>query len=198
MTISTPKPTPTTLTLRLKFHRTTVLLHADPLLSSRALQSDLLHALHDTHPTRLLHGRPLPSSPSALHIARLVDPTDAEQGWVEIVGGASDENDDENEDEVDELDEMDEAPPKKKGPGRPKGKGAKKGRGGGGAGAGAGGDGKSLKELGVKDGMVLAFRWAGEVQRDDGETEVLEWEEWDVVWPRYEDTYGLEDEGIVE
>ncbi|KAK8169216.1 hypothetical protein BKA80DRAFT_269035, partial [Phyllosticta citrichinensis] len=84
MTISTPKATPATLTLRLKFHRTTVLLHADPLLSSSALQSDLLHALRDTHPSNILHGRPLPALPSALQIARLVDPTDAEQGWVEI------------------------------------------------------------------------------------------------------------------
>ncbi|KAK7537399.1 uncharacterized protein J3D65DRAFT_625382 [Phyllosticta citribraziliensis] len=187
MTISTPKPTPATLTLRLKFHRTTVLLHADPLLSSSALQSDLLHALRDTHPSNILHGRPLPASPGALQIARLVDPTDAEQGWVEIIG--SSENDD-----IDAEDE--EEAPRKKGPGRPStGKG--KGKGAATSSSAIGGAGKSLKELGVKEGMALAFRWAGEVQRD-GEVEVLEWEDWDVQWPRYEDTYGLEDEGIVE
>ncbi|KAK8193785.1 uncharacterized protein BKA78DRAFT_379334 [Phyllosticta capitalensis] len=188
--MASTKPTPSTLTLRLKFHRTSVLLHVDPILSISALKADLLHAIRDTHPDGKLHGRPLPASPSDLQLARLVDPADPAQGWQLIADGDSTPEGEEEDEEAAEA-----AAPKKKGRGRPKGKDAAAAAD---SGNGSSNGDKSMKSLGIKDGMALAFRWAGEAQQRDGETETLEWEDWDVKWPHFEDTFNLEDEGMVE
>ncbi|KKY14848.1 hypothetical protein UCDDS831_g07926 [Diplodia seriata] len=195
-------PSSTTWTLRLKHNKTTVLLHVDPLQTLASVRAELLHCLRETFPEDNNNnnggGRPLPADPAELQLAKMRDPSDPERGWVLLVsgggggGGGSDE----------------------KGKGRAKAK-AKAASGGGG-----GGGADSLKAVGVKDNSVLAFRWGvragrdgdgdgdagGEMELDeddeDGEGDVGDDDDdaWDVVLPKYEDSYmdALEDEGIVE
>ncbi|KAL1635442.1 hypothetical protein SLS58_010251 [Diplodia intermedia] len=190
-------PSSTTWTLRLKHNKTTVLLHVDPLQTLASVRAELLHCLHETFPDNNNNnggggGRPLPADPAELQLAKMRDPSDPERGWVLLVsgggggGGGSDE----------------------KGKGRAKAK----------AKAASGGGADSLKAVGVKDNSVLAFRWGVRAGRDGdagGDMEVDEDDEdgegdvgnddddddaWDVVLPKYEDSYmdALEDEGIVE
>ncbi|KAB2580981.1 hypothetical protein DBV05_g468 [Lasiodiplodia theobromae] len=165
-------PSSTTWTLRLKHNKTTVLLHVDALQTLASVRAELLHCLRETCPEGIA-GKPLPADPAELQLAKMQDPSDPDKGWVLLTGTSSGGDG-----------------------GDSKGKGRAK--------AAAAGE-ESLKAEGVKDNAVLAFRWGGEKgtgQDDEGGMEIEEDgdDAWDVVLPKYEDTYmdGLEDEGIVE
>ncbi|OJD36637.1 uncharacterized protein BKCO1_10000143 [Diplodia corticola] len=197
-------PSATTWTLRLKHAKTTVVLHVDPQQTLGSVRAELLHCLRETCPDGVPctvsappggneKKKALPADAAALQLAKMRDPSDPERGWVALLvddavaaaGGGDEEEEEEGE---------------KKGKG--KGRARERARARGAAGL-------RLKEVGVKDGAVLAFRWGGgeEKARVGAEMEVdLDGEEggddgaWDVVLPKYEDSYmdGLEDEGIVE
>ncbi|KAF1364277.1 hypothetical protein EJ07DRAFT_98744 [Lizonia empirigonia] len=149
------QPTPLTWTLRLKSHRTTFLLHTDPLSPFSALKRALHTALTETG----LHASPdgppipLPASPSAIQLGRPVDPQDPSQGFM--LG--------EWEEAADSDVEVEGA----KGKGKAKGKGVKRG---------AGGD--CPKGAGLKDGAILAFRWEGEgMQGGEWEVQIASFED---------------------
>ncbi|KAF2144031.1 uncharacterized protein K452DRAFT_285238 [Aplosporella prunicola CBS 121167] len=58
-------------------------------------------------------------------------------------------------------------------------------------------DGPSLKDVGLKDNGVLAFRWGEEAANaPDQILDEDEGEQWDVIMPKYEETYFPEDEGV--
>lgn len=159
-------PTPQTWTLRLKSHRTTILLHIDPLTTFTTIKSTLYTALQETGFRADSHGPeiPLPSSPSAIQLGRPIDPLDVSQGfalgeWETPV-------------EDDEVAVEDEAV---KGKGKGKGKKVQ------------GGVEDCPKGAGLKDGAVLAFRWEG----DEG----TEGDDWGVKVASFEDAYGVVNEG---
>lgn len=178
-------PTPLTWTLRLKSHRTTVLLHTDPLASFLTLKTALYSALTDTG----LHASspaspaiPLPASPADIKLARPIDPLDPSAGFVlgewetgfRTSGSASDD-----EVAVDE-EEMGGAQAKGKGKGKAKAEMA--------------GGADCPKGAGLKDGGVLAFRWEGDgVVEAEGEGD----KSWGVQIARFEDAYGVVNEGDV-
>jgi hypothetical protein len=51
----------------------------------------------------------------------------------------------------------------------------------------------TLKSVGIRDNLALAFRWRDKESMDFG----LEDEEWDVIIPTFEDIYGVENVGDV-
>ena len=160
---------PTTWTLRLKHARTTILLQADSHLPLSTLRSDLLTALHQTRPDGTLNSQTIPSSEKDVLLTKPIDADDLTVGWERL-------------DEDDDLGIEDEG----------KGKGK--------AGAKKASTGPSVKDVGLKDGAVLAFKFRGEEDgvliRKDGEEEMLDEglgggdENWDVVVPSLEETYG--------
>jgi hypothetical protein len=75
--------TPQTWTLRFKHHRTTILLHTDPLTPLSTLKSNLLLALRDTKPSGI-ESRPLPTSPSQIKLAKPINPLEISEGWEPI------------------------------------------------------------------------------------------------------------------
>jgi len=82
------EPNPSTWTLRLKHHKTTILLHIDPLQTLASLKEDLLLALQQTCPHQTLHGKQLPSAAGAFAIAKPRDPLDvAAKGWERLPAG---------------------------------------------------------------------------------------------------------------
>lgn len=165
-------PSSTTWTLRLKHHKTTVLLHAEALQTLTSLCAELLYALRETYPDGIVAGKPLPAAAEDIQLAKLQDATDPEKGWVLLssVAATSINNS--------------------------KGKGKSAGGEGSLKAAGVkdnavlafrwGGDAEVGGVREDEDGM--------EVEEDAAVGE------WDVVWARYEDTYmdGLDDEGIAE
>ncbi|OCL12804.1 hypothetical protein AOQ84DRAFT_352331 [Glonium stellatum] len=172
-------PSPLTWTLRLKHHKTTVLLHCDPLQTFQSIKTALLAALNETNPTGTLNNRPLPSSPDEIILGRPVDLNNPERGfslgeWEKARGGL-------------DADESE---------GAGKGKGKRKSI----AGEGMGTK-DCLKGAGLRDGVVLAFRWGEEDEDEDEGEEDMEMglgekkENWDVVLPAYEDAYGVENTG---
>lgn len=173
-------PSPLTWTLRLKHHKTTVLLHCDPLQTFRSIKTALLAALNETNPDGTLNNRVLPSSPHEIILGRPVDLNNPEEGfllgeWEKARGGL-----DAGESE-----------------GAGKGKGKRKSIAGEGTGAK-----DCLKGAGLRDGAVLAFKWGGKDEEgeedEDVEMRLGEKEEnWDVIIPAYEDAYGVENTGDV-
>ncbi|KAF2840999.1 hypothetical protein M501DRAFT_931138 [Patellaria atrata CBS 101060] len=80
------QPSPITYTLRLKFHKTTVLLHVDPLQTLHSLRSDLLTALRQTCPDGTIGGLALlPDTPEEIELAVPRDLNDASKGWVRVL-----------------------------------------------------------------------------------------------------------------
>jgi len=71
---------PQTWTLRFKHHKTTVLLHSDPLTPISTLKTNLLSSLRDTKPSGI-KSRPIPISPSEIQLAIPVDPLEISKGW---------------------------------------------------------------------------------------------------------------------
>jgi hypothetical protein len=163
---------PETWTLRFKAHKTTVILHVNPLHTFSTIKSHLYNALEETtlkHP-ETGESIPLPPSPSDIQLGRPVNINDAHEGFQ--LGEWEYTGDDEEEEEG----------------GKGKGK--------------AKADGKGLKDCpkgaGLKDGAVLAFRWAGDGSWDgEEEDEIKEGDMWGVQLATFEDAYGVANEGDV-
>ncbi|KAF2708045.1 hypothetical protein K504DRAFT_334975, partial [Pleomassaria siparia CBS 279.74] len=167
-------PTPLTWTLRFKAHKTTVLLHTDPLTTFATIKAQLHAALQETQLHSPDTGAPiaLPSTPSAIQLGRARNPNDAGRGFV--LGEWEDGAGAEGSVVVDDEEEMVVVL------GKGKGKAA------------AGGKRKMEikdcpKGAGLRDGAVLAFRWLGEGMwdGDDDDEDRL----WGVKFARLEDTY---------
>lgn len=129
-------PTPQTWTLRLKSHKTTVLLHIDPLHTFDTIKAALYDALQQTefrHPDTGA-AIPLPPSPSDIQLGRPVNINDAHEGFK--LG----------EWEYNSIDDAEEVEGKGKGKAKavaPGGKGAASAK-------------QCPKGAGLKDGAVLA------------------------------------------
>ena len=175
------KPTSSTWTIRFKHHRTTILLHIDPQQTFSTIRADLLKAISDTNPNGTFNNQTIPRNPDNVLLARPIDPNDLTYGWELLQ--RSDGDDDSGL----------------------SGKGKGKGK----AGVSATG-GKARKEnrfedcpqgAGLKDGSVVAFKFKSTEdagwQAVDGEGEdediAIPTEEWDVVVPSMEETYGDQD-----
>jgi len=146
--MSTVNPSPTTWTLRIKYHKTTILLHADPFQSVQRLKQDLLDSLRAIKPSStFLNGRSLPSSASQIQLARPYDALDPTSGWELI-------------------EESDDVTLQANGPdGKGKGKAKVK----------PNSSEFTLKGAGLKDNLALAFRWQDKESMDAG-LEDEEWD----------------------
>ncbi|KAK3073335.1 hypothetical protein LTR53_005183 [Teratosphaeriaceae sp. CCFEE 6253] len=195
MTPAVP-PTRHTWILRFKQHRTTILLHVDPLQKLSAVRAELLKAIQQTNPSGLLNGRAVPESAQDILLARPADSNDLSLGWEPIGEGSEGGLDRTPKDDA-------------------KGKGKGKAAVGPTLSAKAGGKTDatdSPQGVGLRDGGVVAFKFRsesvakggdavidigedGDEKALDGETLVGEArpEKWDVVVPTMEETYG--DEG---
>ncbi|TID16091.1 hypothetical protein E2P81_ATG08950 [Venturia nashicola] len=71
-------------TLRLKHHKTTILLHVSPLTTPTSIKTSLLKALNERLPSGNLNGYPIPKDASDIRLAKAVDPLELEQGWEEL------------------------------------------------------------------------------------------------------------------
>lgn len=170
-------PNPQTWTLRLKSRKTTVLLHIDPLSTFDSIKAQLYTALRDTGLKDPETGAsiPLPHSSSDIQLGRPIDTHDAQQGF--------------------QLGEW-ERPAEESEEDGGKGKGKAKAK------AKTSGVEDCPKGAGLRDGAVLAFRWAGDgiwdggeevVERDIGEGADM----WGVKLASFEDAYGVSNEGDV-
>ena len=178
-------PSSQTWTLRLKSRKTTVLLHVDPLHTFATIKSFLYDALKETGLKDSQTGEsiPLPSSPSEIQFGRPVNINDAHEGfqlgeWEYPVAEEEAEG------------------------GKGKAKAGRKSNSG--ATASAANVKDCPKGAGLKDGAVLAFRWAGDgtwdgseedrdvdVERERGEKEG---DMWGVKLASFEDAYGVDNE----
>lgn len=172
-------PSPQTWTLRLKSRKTTVLLHVDPLNTFTAIKASLYDALQDTGLKDPETGEtiPLPDSPSDIQLARPVDPLDAQQGF--------------------KLGEWEYQPEEEEDTGKGKGKAKAGTKTNGGPTVGISNAKDCPKGAGLKDGAVLAFRWAGDGIWDgsnDAEDQETGASMWGVKLASFEDAYGVENE----
>lgn len=184
-------PSPRSWILHFKHHRSTILLHVDPLQKLSSVRTELLAALYATQPSGLFNGHRIPDGEGEVILARPRDQNDLSAGWEKI-----------GEDEDDELVPEED----------------KKGKGKAVVGS-ASAKGKASKDkitdcpqgVGLRDGGIVAFRFRSEAEgarkeedegidvdeedeKLDGETLVGEPEKevWDVVVPTMEETYGEE------
>lgn len=166
-------PSPLTWTLRLKSRKTTVLLHVDPLHTFSTIKSQLYDALNETGlkdpETREII--PLPDSPSDIQLGRPVDINDASQGFQ--LG----------EWELPAVEEEDDG-----GKGKGKAKAGKPAK----SATQAGAD--CPKGANLKDGAVLAFRWAGDGIWDGGDDADMEDNSWGVTLASFRDAYDVDNE----
>ncbi|KAK1067216.1 hypothetical protein LTR74_006584 [Friedmanniomyces endolithicus] len=177
------RPKSSTWILRFKHHRTTILLHVDPLQEFTSIRAELLKAIRQTCPFGTLNGHAIPEDAGELLLARPVDSNDLSLGWKALGREAG---------------EGAEQEPKGKGKApvamANSGKKVVKGK-----------PTDCPQAVGLRDGDMVAFRFrseAGVVQNnqgedsgvnEDGETLVGAGgvlEKWDVVVPTLEDTYG--------
>ncbi|EOA86688.1 hypothetical protein ACJQWK_09022 [Exserohilum turcicum] len=179
-------PSPQTWTLRLKSHKTTVLLHVDPLHTFDTIKASLYSALEQTDLRHADTGAaiPLPASPSDIQFGRPVNINDANEGFK--LG----------EWEYSGLDSADEDVVTSS-----KGKGKAR------ASAKSTTDTHNVKACpkgaGLRDGAVLAFRWVGdgnwegEDEDEDGSNSEggrldRPGSMWGVKLASFEDAYGVE------
>lgn len=179
------KPSPQTWTLRIKNNRTTLLLHVDPLQKLSSVKSEILKAVQQTHPDGHLNGITIPTQAEDILLAKPIDINDLSVGWEPL------------EPHADKLLE-----------------GGDSGKGKGKAVAGSStskkdGAKNSAKDspqgAGLRDGGIVAFKFRTERERmyaewkrvdgdEDGDESMLaeeeSGEEWDVVVPTLEETYG--------
>jgi len=181
-----------TWTLRFKNHRSTILLHVDPLQQLNSVRAELLKAVRQSHPDGKLNGYAIPDDETDILLARPADINDLTLGWEPL------EHDD----------SLDDALVEEKSTGKGKGK----------AGSSKAKSGKDKlsdcpQGAGLRDGGVVAFKFKGQAQAEreaadegievedeeklDGETLVgtETAEKWDVVVPSMEETYGDGEEG---
>lgn len=72
-------------TLRFKHHKSTTLLHVDPLQSFATIKAELIHALNDVyHDGRLPSGLQIPESPSDILLGKAKDHHDLTRGFERI------------------------------------------------------------------------------------------------------------------
>jgi len=177
--MAAPTPSPQTYTLRLKSHRTTLLLHTDPLQTLLSLKREILRALFQTHPEGHLNGAQIPKNAEDILLAKPVDAHDLSAGWVSLeTSGTGDLF----EDDV-----------SSKGKGKAAVNGTKK--------KGPGRDG-TVQAAGLRDGGVVAFKFrsteaAARMEDDEDDEGIAELgvvgvreEKWDVVVPNLDETYG--------
>ena len=180
-------PSPQTWTLRLKSHKTTILLHVDPLNTFSTIKSYLYDALQDTGLRNHETGQSidLPSSPDEIQLGRPLNINDAHEGFQlgEWEYAPADEEDD-------------------TGKGKGKAKAGKKVNGA--ATTGIANLKDCPKGAGLKDGAVLAFRWAGDGTWD-GVDDGMDVDNssgrggkagdmWGVKLASFEDAYGVDNE----
>ncbi|KAF2768937.1 hypothetical protein EJ03DRAFT_111084 [Teratosphaeria nubilosa] len=182
------QPTSKTWTLRFKHHRTTVLLHVDPLQKLSSVRAELLKAVQQTCPDGKFDGHAIPTNEADILLARPSDINNLSLGWEPL------QHDFDLDAALTEADT-----------GKGKGKAS--------VSAAQGKPGRSqvtdsVQGAGLRDGGVVAFKFRGEgdggAQADDegvdvegedrldGETLVGEpvTENWDVVVPSMEEIYG--------
>jgi hypothetical protein len=174
-------PSPQTWTLRLKSRKTTVLLHVDPLQTFSSIKSHLYNALKETgHKDPETHQSiPLPDSPEDIQLARPVDVHDAQQGFQlgewELRADESEEDSGKGKGKAKAGKNPNDTTVLKSGKECPKG-------------------------AGLKDGAVLAFRWAGDGTwdgNDDADTDQDLTESsnmWGVKLASFDDAYGVNNE----
>lgn len=156
--------------MRFKYHKSTVVLHVDPDQSIEGLKENLLYALRDVKPSpHFLNGRSPPSSISQIRLAMPRNPPDLGEGWEFF---------DESPGFQIEVEDDGDSKGKSKGKGKAKTESSV----------------LTVREAGIKDNAVFAFRW-----RDDENAvgvgdadEPMEEGEWDVVIPTFDDAYGME------
>jgi hypothetical protein len=165
------KPTPHTWTLRFKHNRSTILLEVDPLQKMSSIRAELLQAIKETNPTGKLNNQDIPSSSEDIVFGRAVDRNNLKLGFQAIEQDTS------------------EADPKGKGKAAATGTVKSKA---------LGADVKDCPQgAGLKNADVVAFKF--KTGKEDEDEDELQAEEWDVVAPTMEDTYGdeeLQDEGV--
>jgi hypothetical protein len=185
-------PNPRTWILRFKLNRTTVVLHIDPLQSLNSVKQELLTALQQTHLAGTINGLSIPQNSADILLARPKDINDLTLGF-ESIESAPSSIDSESDAVV--------------GAGKGKGKAvAAPSKTVGGRSAKA-----QLKDCpqgaGLRDHGIVAFKFRKadadvvisieEDEEDEGiavareDMEGVE-EEWDVVVPSFEETYGEE------
>ncbi|SMQ45090.1 unnamed protein product [Zymoseptoria tritici ST99CH_3D7] len=164
------KPTPHTWTLRFKHNRSTILLEVDPLQTLLSVRADLLQALQESNPNGELNKQKIPSNPEAIVLGRAVDRNNLKLGFETIKKDTSEPD--------------------------PKGKG-KAAVTGGGKSRTVGADVMDCPQgAGLKNADVVVFKF--KTGNEDHDVDELQAEEWDVVIPTMEDTYGddeVHDEG---
>ncbi|KAK5109153.1 hypothetical protein LTR62_007515 [Meristemomyces frigidus] len=171
-------PSPHTWTLRLKHNRSTILLHVDPLQNLHSVRAELLKAVRATNPSGSFHGHTIPQHESDILLARAVDSNDLTLGWESLEKG---------EEELELVED-------RKGKGKASAVQASKDK-----------MTDCPQGMGLKDGGVLAFKFrtgddearerGDEFEAEDelaGENLVGNEaaEDWDVVVPSMEETYG--------
>jgi hypothetical protein len=172
------QPSSRTTILRFKHHRSTILLHVDPLQSFASIKKELLLAITETNPSGTFNGHSIPQNPDEILLAKPINPNDLDAGWTLIESVDGEES---------------------SGKGKAKASTTSTSK--------AGGKAQSqLKDCpqghGMRDMSVVAFKFKSEsesrqaeVGEDDGD-EAIEVadedkkEEWDVVVPTMEETYG--------
>nr|POE92365.1 hypothetical protein CFP56_70436 [Quercus suber] len=167
---------PRTWTLRFKHHRSTIILHVDPLQKFPLVRAELLKAIQQTNVGGQLNGVDVPSDCDAILLAKLKDNNNLRSGWEQL---------EKNDEDLFADDDM-------------KGKGKAK--------APAKSSNKSAvrdcpQGAGLRDGSMVAFKFKSEAQAEgngilDDEPFLSEPETWDVVIPSMEETYGDQDEGV--
>lgn len=178
-------PSPQTWTLRLKSRKTTVILHVDPLQTFSSIKSQLYEALKETGLKDPESGEsiPLPDLPSDIQLGRPVDIHDAQQGF-----------------QLGEWETTTEESEEHGGKGKGKAKAGTQSSGG--AAAGVSNVKECPKGAGLKDGAVLAFRWASDGIWDGSEDDVDQdigdgSNMWGVKLASFEDAYGVNNEADV-
>jgi hypothetical protein len=158
-------PTSKWWTLRLKRGKKTILVFADPAQSLRSLKQNLIDALKATNPSDKIDGQVIPPSPSEVELAKPIDQLDISQGWTLLDPPSLD-------------DELGPEDTHNKGKSRAKSKSRD----------------PCLKELGIKENHVLAFRFR-EPESDDSDETLGDDPGWKVEIPVYEDICGVENAG---
>ncbi|EME46591.1 hypothetical protein DOTSEDRAFT_169284 [Dothistroma septosporum NZE10] len=168
-------PRPHTLTLRFKQHRTTILLEVEPLQKLSEVRALLLHAVQQTHLAGNLNGHSIPQNPDEIKLGRAVDRHNLKLGFTFIDKGQPEE--------------------------------ALTGKGKAKASATTKSPTSQVKDcpqgVGLKTGDVVAFKFASQDETGEVGDAIVDMEgdtveQWDVLIPTVEDTYGDEgaDEGI--
>lgn len=70
--------------MKFKSHKTTVVLHIDPLQSIQSIKEELLRVLTETQPQSLHSGTEMPTNASSISLAKPIEGHDPSSGWTEL------------------------------------------------------------------------------------------------------------------